>query len=176
MRMSELFGQTLRETSAAHEAAGQSLLIRSGFIRQLASGIYTYLPLARRSLTKIENILREEIEAIGGQEMTMPVVNPADIWKETGRWYNIGPEMTKFRDRNSRDLVLAMTHEEVVADLIGLPLRVTIGARSLKQGGVELKRRTEQESKSIPMENVAERVAYELGKLQEEAVEYARSK
>ena len=95
-----------------------SCLLRAGFIRQLAAGIFSYLPLARRSMNKIEAIIREEMEAIGGQEITMPVVHPADIWKETGRWYQIDAEMARFKDRTGRDMVLAMTHEEVVADLV----------------------------------------------------------
>ena len=118
MRMSQLFGQTLREAPAEAEIASHQLLLRAGFIRQLATGIFSYLPLARRSLNKIENIIREEINAIGGQEMTMPVVHPAEIWQETERWYQIGSEMWRFKDKNDRDMVLAMTHEEVVADLV----------------------------------------------------------
>ena len=118
MRMSGLFSQTLRETSADAEVASHQLLLRAGFIRQLASGIFSYLPLARRSMNKIEAIIRQEIEAIGGQEITMPVVHPADIWKETGRWYEVGSEMGRFADRTGREMVLAMTHEEVVSDLV----------------------------------------------------------
>ncbi len=117
MRMSRLFSQTLREAPAEVEAISHQLLLRAGFIRPLASGIFSYLPLARRALNKIEAIIREEMNAIGGQEITMPVVHPADIWQETGRWYQIGAEMGRFKDRADRDLVLAMTHEEVVADL-----------------------------------------------------------
>lgn len=93
-------------------------MIRAGFIRQLAAGIYTYMPPALRVLRKIENIIRSEIENIGGQEVLMPVVNPADIWKESGRWQQIDAEMGRFQDRSGRDMVLAMTHEEVVADLV----------------------------------------------------------
>ena len=118
MRMSQLFSQTLREAPADAEVVSQKLLVRAGFIRQLGAGIYSYLPLARRSMTKIENIMREEINAIGGQEITMPVVHPADLWKETKRWYQIGSEMGRFKDKNDRDMVLAMTHEEVVGDLV----------------------------------------------------------
>ncbi len=118
MRMSHLFSQTLREKPSDAEIPSHELLVRAGFIRQLAAGIFSYLPLGRRSLDKIENIMRIEINAIGGQEITMPVVNPADIWQETGRWYQIGPELTRLKDRSGRDMVLAMTHEEVVADLI----------------------------------------------------------
>jgi len=118
MKMTKLFGQTLREPPADAQIASHQLLVRAGFIRQLGAGIFSYLPLARRSMTKIENILRDEINAIGGQEITMPVIHPADIWKETGRWYEIGSEMGRFCDKNGRDMVLAMTHEEVIADLV----------------------------------------------------------
>jgi prolyl-tRNA synthetase len=115
--MSQLFSQTLREAPAEAEMPSHKLLIRAGFIRQLAAGIYTAMPLAKRALTKIENIMREEMNAIGGQEMTMPVVHPAEVWQETGRWFQIGSEMGRFKDKNQREMVLAMTHEEVVADL-----------------------------------------------------------
>jgi prolyl-tRNA synthetase len=118
MRMSKLFSQTLREAPTEAEIGSHQLLLRAGFIRQLAAGIFSYLPLARRTLTKIENIMRQEIEAIGGQEISMPVVQPADIWKETGRWYQIDAEMGRFKDRSGREMSLAMTHEEVVADLV----------------------------------------------------------
>lgn len=118
MRMSTLFGQTLREAPADADIASHRLLLRAGFIRQLSAGVYSYLPLAQRSLTKLENIMREEINAIGGQEITMPVVHPADLWKESGRWYRVGSELGRFKDKNDRDMVLAMTHEEVVASLV----------------------------------------------------------
>ena len=118
MKTSNLFGQTLREAPADAEVASHQLLVRAGFIRQLGAGIFSYLHLAQRSIAKIENILREEMNAIGGQEITMPVVHPADVWKETGRWYQIGSEMGRFLDKNERDMVLAMTHEEVITDLV----------------------------------------------------------
>src|SRR5512133_2073049 len=118
MRLSRLFSQTLREAPAESEIASHQLLVRAGFIRQLGAGIFTTLPLAQRSIQKITAIMREEINAIGGQEISMPVVQPADVWKETGRWYQIGSEMGRFKDRAGRDMVLAMTHEEVVADLV----------------------------------------------------------
>ena len=117
MRMSRLFSQTLREAPSEVEAPGQQLLVRAGFIRQLAAGIYSYLPLAARSIARIEAILREEMQAIGGQEMRMPVVHPAELWQESGRWYTIDAEMGRFKDRAGRDMVLGMTHEEVVASL-----------------------------------------------------------
>ena len=118
MKMSQLFGCTLREPPADAQVASHQLLVRAGFIRQLGAGIFSYLHLARRSMTKIENILRDEMNGIGGQEITMPVVHPADVWKETGRWYEIGAEMARFYDKNERDMVLAMTHEEVIASLV----------------------------------------------------------
>ncbi|MCU0501826.1 MAG: proline--tRNA ligase [Anaerolineae bacterium] len=117
MRMTRLFSQTLREAPGDAEVISHQLLVRAGFIRQLGAGIFSYLPLARRSLTKIENIMREEMDGIGGQEVTMPVVHPADLWQATGRWYQIGSEMGRFKDKSDHDMVLAMTHEEVVADL-----------------------------------------------------------
>lgn len=123
MRMSNLFSQTLREAPSEAEIPSHQLLLRAGFIRQLAAGIFTAMPLAKRSLTKIEDIMRQEINAIGGQEMTMPVVHPAELWKETNRWYEIGSEMGRFKDKNNRDMVLAMTHEEVVADLVRKEIR-----------------------------------------------------
>jgi prolyl-tRNA synthetase len=117
MRMSQLFGHTLRDTPTDVEIPSHKLLLRAGFIRPLSAGIFSYLPLSRRSMTKIENIMREEIDAIGGQEVTMPVVHPAEIWQQTGRWYKIGSEMGRFKDKNNRDMVLSMTHEEVIATL-----------------------------------------------------------
>jgi prolyl-tRNA synthetase len=123
MRMSRLFSQTLRDVPADVEMPSHMLSLKAGLVRPLAAGIYSVLPLGRRALTKIENIIREEIEAIGGQEITMPVVHPADLWKQTERWYQVGPEMARFQDRAQRDMVLAMTHEEVVADLVKQEIR-----------------------------------------------------
>lgn len=117
MRMSRLFSQTLREAPADSEIVSHQLLVRAGFIRQLGAGIFSYLPLAHRSLGKIMSIMRDEIDAIGGQEISMPVVQPADIWKVSGRWYQIGSEMGRLKDKSEHDMILAMTHEEVVADL-----------------------------------------------------------
>ena len=123
MRMTQLFNQTLREAPAEAQTPGTQLLIRAGLIRQMAAGIFTIMPLAKRTITKIENILRQEMNRIGGQELSMPVTLPADIWKETGRWYQIGAEMARFKDRNQRDMVLAMTHEEAVSDLVRREIR-----------------------------------------------------
>lgn len=117
MRMSRLFSQTLREAPADSEVASHQLLVRAGYIRQLGAGIYSYLPLAYRSLTRIMTVMREEINAIGGQEISMPVVQPADIWKESGRYHQVGDELGRLKDRGGHDMVLAMTHEEAVSDL-----------------------------------------------------------
>lgn len=123
MRMSQLFGQTLREAPTDAQTPGHQFLVRAGYIRQMAAGIYTVMPLAKRTITKIEYILRQEMNRIGGQELAMPVTLPADIWKETGRWYQIGAEMARFKDRNEREMVLAMTHEEAVSDLVRREIR-----------------------------------------------------
>jgi prolyl-tRNA synthetase len=123
MRISRMFSQTWREAPADIEVDSHRLLLRAGFIRQLAAGIFSYLPLGKRSLAKIERIMREEIDGIGGQEMLMPVVHPADLWKETGRWYGIGSELGRFKDKTGRDMALAMTHEEVVSDLTRKEIR-----------------------------------------------------
>lgn len=123
MRVSTLFGQTLREAPAEADTASYQMLLRAGYVRQLAAGLFSYLPLAQRSLRKIEDILREEMNAIGGQEICMPVVHPAELWQQTGRWYQIGDTMGRLKDRKGRDLVLAMTHEEVVADLCRTEVR-----------------------------------------------------
>lgn len=120
MRLSKLFGRTLRETPAETEMPSHQLLLRAGMIRQLAAGIYSYLPLGWRVLRKIEQIMREEMDAIEGQELLMPVVHPAELWQATGRWYgpSPGPSLARFKDRVGRDMVLALTHEETVADLV----------------------------------------------------------
>ena len=116
MRMSKMFAKTLREAPNSADSKGYENLLRAGFIRQLGAGIFTLLPFGVRSTKKIEAIIREEMDRIGGQEILMSVVNPADIWKETGRYYSIDKEMGRFKDRNGRDMVLAMTNEETVTD------------------------------------------------------------
>jgi prolyl-tRNA synthetase len=118
LRLSKLFGRTLREVPADAETVSHQLSLRAALVRQISTGIYSYLPLAWRVLKKIEQIMREEMDAIGGQDMMMPVVHPAEIWQATNRWNEIGPELARFKDRNRRDMVLAMTHEEVVAHLL----------------------------------------------------------
>lgn len=116
MRMSKMFARTLREAPNGADTKGYEYLLRAGFIRQLGAGIFTLLPFGMRSTKKIEEIIREEMDNIGGQEILMSVINPADIWKETGRFYSIDKEMGRFQDRNGRDMVLAMTNEETVTD------------------------------------------------------------
>lgn len=123
MRLSRYFSQTLRENPADAEIVSHKLLVRAGFIRQLGAGIFSYMPLAYRVVNRIMAIMRDEMNAIGGQEILMPVVQPADIWKESGRYYQIGSEMGRFTDKNGHDMVLAMTHEEVVSDLVRSTIR-----------------------------------------------------
>jgi prolyl-tRNA synthetase len=123
MRVSVLFGETLREAPADVDVVSHQLLLRAGYVRQLAAGIFSYLPLAQRALKKIEQVLREEMDAIGGQELCMPVVHPGELWQQSGRWTAIDESMIRFKDRKGRDLLLAMTHEEVVASLAASEVR-----------------------------------------------------
>jgi len=118
MRLSQLFFTSLRDDPADAEMASHRLLVRAGYVRQLGSGIYSLLPLGFRVNKRVEQIIREEMDRIGSQELEMPVVHPADIWKASGRFAAIGPELTRFKDRNGRDMVLAMTHEEVIGLLL----------------------------------------------------------
>src|SRR5262244_4045826 len=115
MRLSKSLVPTLREDPADAEAISHKLMLRAGLVRQLAAGIYVWLPLGLRVLERVNAIIRAEMNAIGGQEMTMPVLHPAEIWRDSGRWDAIGPEMFRLQDRNARDMCLAMTHEEVIA-------------------------------------------------------------
>jgi prolyl-tRNA synthetase len=123
MRLSRSLVPTLREDPADAEAISHKLMLRAGLVRQLAAGVYVWLPLGQRVLDKVNAIIREEMNAIGGQEMTMPVLQPAEIWRETGRWDAIGPEMFRLKDRNDRDMCLGMTHEEVIAWLAAREIR-----------------------------------------------------
>ena len=115
MRWSKSLVPTLKEDPADAEAISHKLMVRAGLVRQLAAGIYVYLPLGQRVMDKINAIIREEINAIGGQEITMPVLHPAELWQQSGRWDAIGDEMFRLKDRYQRDLCLGMTHEEVIA-------------------------------------------------------------
>jgi len=123
MRYSRSLLPTYKEDPADADAISHKLMIRAGMVRQLASGLYIYLPTGQRVLTKVNNIIREEMNAIGGQEITMPILHPAEIWQQTGRWYDIGDEMFRLKDRTQRDMVLGMTHEEVVAWMAAREIR-----------------------------------------------------
>lgn len=118
MRFSKSYIKTLKETPKEAETASHKLLLRASMIKKLTSGVYTYLPLGYKALKKVENIVREEMDRAGSQEILMPVLQPAELWKESGRWDVMGPLMMKLQDRNKRDFVLGPTHEEVVTDLI----------------------------------------------------------
>lgn len=118
MRTSKLYAPTLRETPAEAEVISHKLMLRAGMIRKAAGGLYTYLPLAWRTLRKIMRIVREEMDAAGGQEIAMPIVQPAEIWQETGRWSVYGDEMFRVNDRHGRNFCLGPTHEEMITTLI----------------------------------------------------------
>jgi prolyl-tRNA synthetase len=118
MRQSQLFLPTLREVPADADVKSHQLLLRAGFIRQNAAGIYSFLPLGKKVLHKIENIVREEMNRAGSQEMMMPALQLADLWQESGRWYSYGPELMRLKDRHDRDFALGATHEEVITSII----------------------------------------------------------
>lgn len=118
MRQSQLFATTMREGPADAEVASHRLLLRAGFIRQLAAGIYTYMPLGWRVLRNIERIIREELEQTGAQELLMPALQPAELWKESGRYDAYGPELIRLTDRHEREFALGPTHEEIITTLV----------------------------------------------------------
>ena len=118
MRYSQLLLPTLKENPAEAEVVSHRLLLRAGFIRKLASGIYSYLPLGLAAIRKVERIVREEMNRAGAQEVLLPLVQPADLWVESGRWVKYGPELLRFKDRHNRDSCLGPTHEEVITDLV----------------------------------------------------------
>ncbi|NDL65576.1 proline--tRNA ligase [Acerihabitans arboris] len=118
MRTSQYLLSTLKETPADAEVISHQLMLRAGMIRKLASGLYTWLPTGLRVLRKVENIVREEMNHAGAIEVSMPVVQPADLWQESGRWEQYGPELLRFVDRGDRPFVLGPTHEEVITDLV----------------------------------------------------------
>jgi prolyl-tRNA synthetase len=132
MRQSKLFAPTLREVPAEAEVVSHQLMLRAGLIRKSAGGIYTYLPLAWRILNKISKIVREEMEREGGQELAMPIVQPAEIWRQSGRWDVYGDEMFRLKDRHQREFCLGPTHEELITTIVknevrsyrDLPLRL----------------------------------------------------
>jgi len=118
MRMSQLVAPTLREDPSEAEVVSHKLLLRAGFIRKLAAGVYTFLPLGFRVLNKVINIVREEMNRAGAQEVFMPVLLPAELWQETGRWDMYGKELFRIQDRHEREFCLGPTHEEVITDLV----------------------------------------------------------
>jgi len=118
MRVSQLLNPTLREVPAEAEVISHQLMVRAGLIRKSASGLYTYLPLGLRILRKMETIVREEMDASGGQEILMPILQPAELWKESGRWEVYGAELMRFKDRHNREFCLGPTHEEIITDLV----------------------------------------------------------
>ena len=118
MRFSSCYIPTLKESPADAEVVSHKLLLRAGMVRRLTSGLYIYLPLGLKVIGKIANVIREEMDAAGFQELLLPMVQPADLWKETGRWEHYGKELLRFRDRNEREYCLGPTHEEVITDLV----------------------------------------------------------
>ncbi|MGN8842190.1 proline--tRNA ligase [Niallia sp. HCP3S3_B10] len=118
MKQSKMLIPTLREVPADADIKSHQLLLRAGYIRQNASGIYSYLPLANKVIKKIEQIIREEMDAAGGVELLMPALQQAELWQESGRWFTYGPELMRLKDRNSREFALGATHEEVITSLV----------------------------------------------------------
>ncbi|HBJ29219.1 proline--tRNA ligase, partial [Cobetia sp.] len=117
MRASQLLISTLKETPSDAEVVSHQLMLRAGFIRRLTSGLYTWMPLGLRTLRKVERIVREEMDRSGAQELLMPAVQPAELWQESGRWEQYGPELLRVVDRHQRDYCVGPTHEEVITDL-----------------------------------------------------------
>src|SRR5690349_17020324 len=118
MRISKFFLPTLKEAPAEAELVSHKLMLRAALIRRLGTGLYTWLPLGLRVLRKVENIVREEMNAAGAIELLMPAVQPAELWIESGRWAEFGPQMLKIKDRHERDYCFGPTHEEVITDLV----------------------------------------------------------
>ncbi|SDG47997.1 prolyl-tRNA synthetase [Onishia taeanensis] len=118
MRASQLLLSTLKETPADAEVISHQLMLRAGMIRRLTSGLYTWLPMGLRTLRKVERVVREEMDRAGAQEVLMPAVQPAELWQESGRWEQYGPELLRLKDRHERDYCVGPTHEEVITDLV----------------------------------------------------------
>lgn len=118
MKMSKMFFHTLRDDPAEAETPSHKLLLRAGMIRKLVSGVYGFMPMGYRVLKKIEQVVREEMDAKGGQEILMSAIQPAELWQESGRWYAYGPEMFRLKDRHERDFCLGPTHEEIFTDIV----------------------------------------------------------
>ncbi|MBN2701822.1 MAG: proline--tRNA ligase, partial [Methylothermaceae bacterium] len=118
MRTSQFPLHTLKETPADAEIVSHQLMLRAGLIRKLAAGLYTWLPMGIKVLRKVERIVREEMDRSGALEVLMPALQPAELWRESGRWEQYGPELIRFRDRHERDFCLGPTHEEIITDLV----------------------------------------------------------
>src|SRR3954468_7391966 len=118
MKQSMMLIPTLREVPADAEVKSHQLLLRAGFMRQNASGIYSYLPLGLKVIQNVEKIIREEMERAGAVELLMPALQQAELWQESGRWYSYGPEMMRMHDRHNREFALGPTHEEVITSLL----------------------------------------------------------
>ena len=123
MRASSLYAPTLRNTPAEAEIVSHQLMMRAGFIKRLGAGIYTFMPLGLRVIRKVEQIVREEMNRAGAIECAMPVVQPAELWQETGRFEKMGPELLRIKDRHDNDFVIQPTSEEVVTDIARQDLR-----------------------------------------------------
>ena len=132
MRFTKLFAPTLREVPAEAEVVSQQLMLRAGYMRKSAAGMYSYLPLAWRVLKKIENIVREEMDNSGAQEILMPIIQPKELWEESGRWEVYGKELMRLKDRHDRGMCLGPTHEEVITSI------AREGLKSYKQLPVNL--------------------------------------
>ena len=123
MRTSQLQIATTKESPADAEVISHQLMLRAGMIRRLAAGLYTWMPLGLRVLRKIENIVREEMDRTGAAEVLMPAVQPSELWEESGRWQQFGPELLRFKDRHDRECCMGPTHEEVITDIARKDLR-----------------------------------------------------
>jgi len=118
MRWSQTFIYTLRQDPADAEVISHRLMVRAGFIAKVAAGIYNYLPLATRSLAKLSAIVREEMNAAGSAELLMPAIQPAELWQDSGRWAEYGPELLRIKDRHEREFCFGPTHEEIITDIV----------------------------------------------------------
>ncbi|MDP2168464.1 MAG: proline--tRNA ligase [Thermodesulfovibrionales bacterium] len=144
MRFTNMFIPTLRETPSDAEAVSHKLMLRAGYVRQLAAGLYMYLPLGWRVMAKINAILKEEMDAIGAQEISLPVLHPAELWQQTGRWDEIKEEMFRLKDRGGRDMCLGMTHEEVMTYLASREIR---SYRQLPQSWYQIQTKLRDEAR-----------------------------
>ncbi|MBO6257110.1 proline--tRNA ligase, partial [bacterium] len=117
MKMSNMFVQTMREFPSDAEVVSHKMLARAGYIKKLTSGVYTFLPLMWRVLKKVENIIRDEMDKAGAQELLMPFVQPKELWEESGRWNAYGGELMRLKDRHGREMCLGPTHEEIITSV-----------------------------------------------------------